>query len=374
MNGLRRAYQILAPVLWTVAFAIPATYVALWAVTSFYEVPLEVGAFRFERAWALLLLPAALLVLVARGWLQRVSAPRIKISRGHDVALGKRGWRVWLKESTTGMRVVAVTLMAFALAGPQSIHARDRSELEGIDIVLVLDLSLSMQAADIQPSRFEATKQVVDQFIARRPNDRIGSVVFGRDAYTLLPLTTDKQALRTMIAELELGMIDGRGTAIGNAVATGLNRLRQSEAESKVVILLTDGDSNAGNISPEQAAQFAKTMDVKVFTILMGASEDARVQRGTGLLGQALFDRGNFPINPELLEEMATTTGGEFFRATDRSGLERSFHAILDRLERSEIEDLGTIYGELFPAFLWPAFILVGVELFLGVLVFRRWP
>jgi Ca-activated chloride channel family protein len=177
-----------------------------------------------------------------------------------------------------------------------------------------------------------------------------------------------------MIAELELGMIDGRGTAIGNAVATSLNRLRQSEAESKVVILLTDGDSNAGNVSPDQAAQFARTMNVKVFTILMGESEEARVQRGTGLLGQPLFDRGNFPINPELLEEMATTTGGEHFRATDRQGLERSFHAILDALEKSEIEDAGTIYGELFPAFLWPAFILVGFELLLGVLVFRRWP
>ncbi len=371
---MRRAYEILAPVIWSVAFALPATYVVLWAVDSLYGVPLRTESFRFERPWALLLLPAAPLVLVARGWLLRVTAPRLRISRGHDVSLGGRGWRVWLKESTTGMRVTAVALMALALMGPQSIHARDRTELEGIDIVLTLDLSLSMQAGDIRPNRFEATKQVVDQFITRRPNDRIATVIFGRDAYTLLPLTTDKQALRTMIRELELGMIDGRGTAIGNAVATSLNRLRTSEAESKVVILLTDGDSNAGNISPEQAAQFAGTMGVKVFTILMGETEETRVQRGVDLFGRPLFDRGSFPVNPELLERMATTTGGEHFRVSDREGLERSFHAILDRLEKSEIEDAGTVYGELFPAFLWPAFGLLGIELLLGALLFRRWP
>ena len=371
---MRRAWEILAPLAWTVAFALPTTYLVLWGVESFYEVPLRTDSFRFERPWALLLMPAALLVLAARGWLQRASAPRLQISRGHDIALGRRGWRVWLKESTTGMRVTAVALMVLALMGPQSIHARDRTELEGIDIVLTLDLSLSMQAADIRPNRFEATKQVVDDFIARRPNDRMGAVIFGRDAFTLLPLTTDKQALRTMIQELSLGMIDGRGTAIGNAVATALNRLRSSEAESKVVILLTDGDSNAGNVSPEQAAQFAETMDVKVFTILMGQTGEANVQRGVDLFGRPLFDRGNFPVNPELLERMATATGGEHFHASDREGLERSFHAILDRLEKSEIEDAGTVYGELFPAFLWPAFALLGVELLLGVLLFRRWP
>jgi Ca-activated chloride channel family protein len=370
----QKVIRFLAPIGWTLFFALPTLYGVLWAVDAIYEVPLRPESFRFERPWAALLIPSALLVLVARGYVQRYASPRLLVSRGPDLARGRRGFRIWAKDSTTGMRVTAVALVAFALMGPQSIHARDRAELEGIDIVLTLDASLSMQAADIQPNRFLATQAVVDNFVQRRPNDRMGAVIFGRDAYTLLPLTTDKDALRTMIAELELGMIDGRGTAIGNAVATALNRLRESEAESKVVILLTDGDSNSGNVSPDQAAEFASVMGVKVFTILMGQSDEARVQRGTGFGGRPIFDVGNFPVNPELLRHMAEQTGGEYFHVADRQGLERSFHAILDTLEKSELEDLGRVYGELFPAFLWPAFLLLAFELIAGVLIFRRWP
>jgi len=371
---LRKVLRFLSPLAWTFFFALPTTYAVLWAVDGVYEVPLRPDSFRFERPWAALLLPAAFFVLVSRGYIQRFAAPRLLVSRGRDLAMSRGGFRIWAKDSTIGMRVTAVTLVAFALMGPQSIHARDRAELEGIDIVLTLDSSLSMQAADIQPNRFLATQAVVDEFVQRRPNDRMGAVIFGRDAYTLLPLTTDKEALRTMIAELELGMIDGRGTAIGNAVATALNRLRDSEAESKVVILLTDGDSNSGNVSPDQAAEFASVMGVKVFTILMGQSDEARVQRGTGFGGRPIFDVGNFPVNPELLQHMAEQTGGEYYHVADRQGLERSFHAILDTLEKSELEDLGRVYGELFPAFLWPALFLLAFELFAGALIFRRWP
>jgi Ca-activated chloride channel family protein len=231
-----------------------------------------------------------------------------------------------------------------------------------------------MQASDILPNRFEAMKEVVDDFLQRRPNDRIGAVIFGRDAYTLLPLTTDKEALRGMIAEMQLGMVDGRGTAIGNALGTALNRLRTSEAESRVVILLTDGDSNSGNVSPEQGAEFAQTMGVRVYTILMGQDDQARVQAGTDVFGRPLWDRGSFPINPELMRRLAERTGGESFVASDRSGLEQSFHTILDRLERSEIEDTGRVYGELFPAFVGPALALLVLELVLGALWLRRWP
>ncbi|RLB56239.1 MAG: VWA domain-containing protein [Deltaproteobacteria bacterium] len=373
MTG-RRLARLLAPVAYTLLFALPTAYGVLWAIDTIYEVPLRVDSFRFERPWAGLLIPAALVVLIARGYLQRFAAPRLLVSRGHTLAKGPRGRRVWAQDSTVGMRVTATALLAFALMGPQSIHARDRAELEGIDIVLTLDASLSMQAADVQPNRFAATQAVVDDFIRRRPNDRIGAVIFGRDAYTLLPLTTDKEALRTMIMELTLGMIDGRGTAIGNAVATALNRLRDSEAESKVIILLTDGDSNSGNVSPDQAAEFASVMGVKVFTILMGQSDEARVQRGTGFGGRPIFDVGNFPVNPELLRDMAEHSGGEFYHVTNRQGLERTFHAILDTLEKSELEDLGRVYGEIFPAFLWPAFFLLALELFAGAILLRRWP
>lgn len=387
---MSRFLRWLLPVGWTLFFLVPTTYVVLWLVEARFEVPIDAESFRFERPWAWLLLPAALLVLVARGYLHEQRAPRMKLSRVHDLALiGRRGWRTWIKHAPTGLRVTAITLFVVALMGPQSIHARDTADIEGIDIVLTLDLSLSMQASDIRPNRFEATKQVVDEFLQRRPNDRIAAVVFGRDAYTLMPLTTDKEALRGAIGELDLGMIDGRGTAIGNAVGTALNRLRDSEAASRVVILLTDGDSNSGNVSPEQAADIARTLPhplgnegpdgedrqgVKIYTILMGRSADARTQRGQDIFGQPVWDTGSFPINPELLQEMAETTGGEHFTVSDREGLERSFHAILDRLDRTEIEDAGRVFGELFPAFLWPALALLILELLLGSLVLRRWP
>ena len=199
-------------------------------------------------------------------------------------------------------------------------------------------------------------------------------MVFGRDAYTLSPLTSDHEALRAMISELQLEVIDGRGTAIGNGIGTALNRLRKSTAKSKVVILATDGDSNSGNVSPMQAAEFARTLGVKVYTILMGKAGEAPVQTGVDLFGRPVFDRGNFPINPELLKKVAAETGGEAYQVSDREGLERSFHAILDKLERSQLEDAGRIYGELFPAFAGPAVVLILLELLLAAFALRRWP
>jgi Ca-activated chloride channel family protein len=353
--------------------ALAASVVSL-LIERVYEVPLSPESFRWQRPFAGLLLIAGALVLLVRGPLRRHRSPRLLVSQASQLAALPQGWRAWIEPVLVGARVVAVLLMGLALMGPQSIHARDATEVQGIDIVLSLDLSLSMQAADIKPDRFTATQNVVDDFIVKRPNDRIGAVIFGRDAHTLLPLTTDHQALRSMISELQLGVIEGRGTAIGNGIGTALNRLRRSQAKSKIVILLTDGTSNSGNVSPLQAADFAKTLGVKVYTVLMGASGDAPVQSGLDLFGRPVFDRGNFPVNPELLKEVATLTGGESFQVADREGLERSFHTILDRLRKSEIEDAGRVYGELFAAFLGPALLLLVLEALLASLLQRRWP
>lgn len=372
---MKRWVEVLVSVVWTLLLLTISFYLVWWWIERVYEVPFEWGSFRFERPWAGLLLPAGLLVWVARSWLLRDALPRLRVSRGADLAkVARPTLRQWIAPITTAARVVAVMLLALALMGPQSIHARDDSEVQGIDIVLALDVSLSMQASDILPNRFEAMKAVVDDFVQRRPNDRIGAVVFGRDAYTLLPLTTDKEALRAMIAELELDMIDGRGTAIGNALGVSLNRLRHSTAESRVIILLTDGDSNSGNVSPEQAAEFAHNMDVRVYTVLMGQDDSAAVQQGTDIFGRPVMGRGEFPINPELMRHIAEETGGQAFLVGDRQSLERSFHSILDSLERSVIEDQGRVYGELFPAFVWPALALMALELLLSALWLRRFP
>ena len=367
---------------WFVFFTLVIFFAAIEIAERAYGVPFELNIFhdfgpetmRFERPWAAFALLAVPLVLWRRGFLDHKWTPRLRVSRAADMARAGGSWKTLFLPILPAIRAAVVFAIAIALMGPQSIHARDSSEVDGIDIVLTLDLSLSMEAADITPNRFNAAQAVVDEFIRRRPNDRIGAVIFGKEAYTLLPLTTDHEALRNMVSELQLGMIEGRGTAIGNALGVSLNRLRKSTAKSKVVILLTDGESNSGNVSPEQAADFAKTMGVKVYTVLMGESDEANVQRGQDLFGRPIVDRGNFPINPALLETMAKKTGAEAFRATDRKGLEESFHNILNRLEKSQIQDAGRVYGELFPALLGPALLLLVLELLATTFIFRRFP
>jgi Ca-activated chloride channel family protein len=344
---------------------------------------------QFARAWLapLLSLPPLSVWLARR--MQRSRVPRVRMSRSpftpiQMVASGRgasnptpiptpthpspRAWwwprtlRVTLQPLPDTLRAVALLCIGVAMLGPRHIQATRTTSTSGIDMVLTLDASLSMQATDIPPNRFEATKTVVDDFIARRGDDRIGCVIFGRDAYTLLPLTTDHDVLRRVIADLQLGMVDGRGTAIGNAIGVSLNRLRSSKAKSKVMILLTDGDSNSGNIAPEQAASYAKQLGVKVFTLLVGEPDaNARAQ------GAQLFEpraaRSTFPVNPDLLQSIASRTGGDFFQVTDRASLEKSFHAILDRLERSTLQDKGRIVTELFFVFVAPALLWLAIEL-----------
>ena len=347
--------------------------VSLRWLESRYQLLITDEQLRFERPWAALLLLAAPMAWLGRVWVQRLSRPRLQFSRVAALRNSGGSWRGRLANLPSALRAVALALLVVGLAGPQSIHARDTAEVSGIEIILTLDMSRSMEAADIRPTRFKATKSVVRDFIDRRPNDRIGAVVFGRDAYTLLPLTTDREALRTALRGLELDQIDGRGTAIGNAVGVSLNRLKRSRAKSKVMILLTDGESNAGNVSPSQAADLATAMEVKIYPILMGVSDEAPVQQSTGLFGRAIFGTANYPVNPELLEQMADKTGGEFFLVSDREALEQSFHRILDALEKTDIEDAGKMYTELFPAFVGPALIFLAMEL-LVLLWLRRWP
>ena len=367
--GRRRSWAIA----WLAVAAFAGLVISLRYLESKYQLLISDEQLRFERPWAALLFIAVPMTWLGRVWVQRSSRPRLQFSRTAALRIDKPSWRVRLVDLPSALRSVAVALLVVGLAGPQSIHARDTAEVSGIEIILTLDMSRSMEAGDIRPTRFKATKSVVRDFINRRPNDRIGAVVFGIDAYTLLPLTTDREALRTALRGLQLDQIDGRGTAIGNAVGVSLNRLKRSRAKSKVMILLTDGESNAGNVSPSQAADLASAMGVQIYPILMGVSESTPVQRGTGIFGRAIYGTGNYPVNPELLGEMAEKTGGEFFQVSDREALEQSFHQILDELEKTDIEDAGRMYTELFPAFVGPALLFLLVELLL-LLWLRRWP
>jgi len=223
-------------------------------------------------------------------------------------------------------------------------------------------------------TRLDTAKEVILDFVARRKNDRIGVVVFGRSAYILSPPTLDKSLLATLVSKMELGLIDGNGTAIGDAVGTAVARLRRSTARSKAIILLTDGDSNAGSIAPDYAAHLAQTQAVRVYTVQIGNGDDVDVQEGTDIFGQPRFVREHFPVNPELLRRMASTTGGDSFVANDKKGLEQSMHQILDKLEKTRFEAQAATMEDLFPFLLLPAVALLALEALLRVLIVRRFP
>jgi Ca-activated chloride channel family protein len=238
----------------------------------------------------------------------------------------------------------------------------------------LVDEDVGVARAEVPSDVLAAAKEVVAEFIRRRRSDRIGVVVFGREAYTVVPPTLDYTVLQRMVDALSLELIDGGGTAIGDGLGTALNRLRRSDARSKVVVLLTDGANNAGHVDPREAAQLAVALRAKVYTVLVGQSDEAPVQEGVDLAGRPVYQTQRFPVDPALLEEIARQTGGEFFRAADRATLERSFHRILDQLERSKIADAGVRYGELYAPVAIAALLCLVLEAVLAATRLRRFP
>ena len=212
--------------------------------------------FRFAHPLVLAAVPVTLLLAAWFG-IRRHRPAYLVHSRASELGARKAGVIARLRDLPVALRLFAMALLGMALARPQTSTRDDNLELDGIDIVVTLDMSGSMEERDLVPNRLEAAKAVIADFVRRRPSDRIGLVIFGREAYTYAPLTLDHGTLLRMVADLRSGIVDGRGTAIGNGLGVALARLRKSEARSKVIILLTDGDNNAGNISPIQSATFA---------------------------------------------------------------------------------------------------------------------
>jgi Ca-activated chloride channel family protein len=230
------------------------------------------------------------------------------------------------------------------------------------------------KAGGPRATRLDIAKEVIVDFISRRKTDRIGVVVFGKAAYVLAPPTLDYSLLTHLVRQMDLDIIDGAGTAIGDALGTGVARLRRSEAKSKAVILLTDGDSNAGSISPEYATHLAQGQGIRTYTVQIGNGDEVDVQDGVDIFGQPRFVRAHFPVNPELLKKIAAETGGESFFANDRAALEESMHAILDRLEKTRILSQSATMEDLFPLLLLPAVLLLVLEAAVRVVVLRRFP
>jgi Ca-activated chloride channel homolog len=325
------------------------------------------GALSFAHPWALLgllaLAPAIWLLRRRRNGLPRLRLPDGEVARALQPSAWARLW--WLPGA---LLVLAVALTSIGVSGPR-LRASRRQDLsvEGIDIVVAFDLSTSMLAADFRPKdRITVAKEVLKSFIASRQNDRIGLVVFAGEAYTQCPLTLDYKVLESLLDQVRTGVIVD-GTAIGNALGTAVNRLRESDAKSRVVILITDGDNNAGNLSPRQAAGIAKDLGIKVFTILIGRGGRVPYPTGTDLFGRTTYEPVEIDVNPDLLQEIAKLTGGSYYAATDKESLERGLSDVLDSLEKSKIYDAGgsTRYDEWYARLFVPAalFGLLGVAL-----------
>ena len=246
----------------------------------------------------------------------------------------KHTGKIWLRHVLFALEVLVIVFLVIALARPQSSNSWQTYTSEGIDIVLALDISGSMLARDFTPDRLEAAKEVATKFILERPQDKIGLVIFAGESFTQCPLTTDQAVLVNLLREVKSGMIED-GTAIGLGLANAVNRLKDSPAKSKVVILLTDGVNNRGAIAPATAAELAKTYGIRVYTIGVGTYGEAPypVQTPFGIQLQ------NVPveIDEEVLQQIATLTGGKYFRATDNDKLTQIYQEI-DQLEKSKIE------------------------------------
>ncbi|MED5354502.1 MAG: VWA domain-containing protein [Bacteroidota bacterium] len=269
-------------------------------------------------------------------------------------------------------RMIALSLLIIALARPQVIDMSTRvKNNQGIDIVMAIDVSASMLAKDLKPNRLEALKDVAANFIRSRTTDRIGLVEYAGESYTKTPITSDKSIILRSLKEIEYNTIIEGGTAIGMGLATSVNRIKDSKAISKVVILLTDGVNNSGFIDPLTAAELANEFGIKIYTIGLGTNGMALSPIGIDSRGKFNYANAKVEIDEKLLNEIADLTGGKYFRATNNSKLKEIYDDI-DKLERSDIEEF-KYYNvqEKYRIFLLPALILIGLEMILKFTLFR---
>lgn len=271
------------------------------------------------------------------------------------------------------LRALAFAALVIAIARPRQTLKEEDIKAEGIDICLVMDLSSSMLAQDFKPDRLEVSKRVAADFVSKREYDRIGLSVFSGEAFTQCPLTTDHRVVKEFLASLRCGMLED-GTAIGMGLATAVNRLKESESKSKVVILLTDGVNNAGYIKPLTASEIAREFNVKVYTIGVGSTGDALTPVSRRSDGRYIFGLARVEIDEDLLRQIADMTGGKYFRATSAEGLAKVYEEI-DQLEKTEIE-VTTVkrYSEEFHRFALGGLLLLILELLLRYTIFKTIP
>lgn len=321
-----------------------------------------------EFFWLFLLLPFAM------GWYffkRKEEKPTLKISslqgfKASQSVLPK------LKPVLFAMRLLALSALIIAMARPRTVDVSSkRNTTNGIDIVMAIDLSSSMLAKDFKPNRMEALKEVAASFVEARPNDRIGVVVYAAEAYTKTPVTSDKAVVLDAINTIKYDNVLQDGTGIGMGLATAVNRLKDSKAKSKVIILMTDGVNNAGFIEPVTAAEFAKEFGIKVYTIGIGTNGNALFPYAIAPNGGFLYKMLPVEIDEQLMKDIAKKTGGKYFRAQSNSNLESIYNEI-NKLEKTEIEDLKFVnYDEKYRPLVWLAGLLLLIEIILRNTIFR---
>ncbi|MEP7278222.1 MAG: VWA domain-containing protein [Bacteroidota bacterium] len=325
----------------------------------------------FAQPWMLALL--ALLPLFGWWYFTRQASRQatVLISSVSRVK-GIRSWKTTLRHLPFIFRLLCIACIIVALARPQIRNDEELVNGEGVDIVLAIDVSGSMLAQDFTPNRMEAAKEVAANFVANRPTDRIGIVIFSGESFTLCPLTTDQQVLKTQIYNIQSGLLED-GTAIGSGLATSVDRLRSSKSKSKVVILLTDGENNGGQIPPLTAKELAKATGVKVYTVGVGTEGFAQTPMQTQS-GAVVMQKEKVNIDEKLLTQIAVETGGKYFRAKDNESL-RNIYTEIDKLEKSKIEVTALKrYSEKFFPFAIAALAFLLTEMVLRFTLFKKFP
>ncbi|WP_336067646.1 VWA domain-containing protein [Mesoflavibacter sp. CH_XMU1404-2] len=318
--------------------------------------------------WLLLALPLAILWYVLK---HKHQTAELKISslKGFKA---KQSWLPKLKHALFALRLIALALLITALARPRTSETKSKTKTtRGIDIVMAIDVSASMLAKDLRPNRLEALKDVASEFIKGRPNDRIGLVEYAGESYTKTPITSDKAIVLRSLDDIKYNTIIEGGTAIGMGLATSVNRLKDSKAKSKVIILLTDGVNNSGAINPTIASELAVEFGIKVYTIGLGTNGMALSPVAILPNGRFQYDRVQVEIDEELLKSIATATGGKYFRATNNQKLAQIYDEI-NKLEKTEIDEIKfTTYQEHFRPFVIAAMVLLLLEYVMRITVFR---
>lgn len=318
--------------------------------------------------WLFLLIPIAIFWSF---WKKNKNAATLKISSTKGFGQSNSIWAK-LKPFLFVLRILGLSSLIIALARPRTVDISNKTKTtKGIDIVMAIDVSGSMLAKDLKPNRMDALKKVAQNFVMNRPNDRIGLVLYASEAYTKSPVTSDKKVILDALESVKYSTVLQDGTAIGVGLATAINRLKDSKAKSRVVILLTDGVNNAGFVEPQTASDIAKQYGIKVYTIGIGTNGNAMFPYAIAPNGEFLYKMMPVVIDEKLLQSIATNSGGKYFRATSNERLETIYNAI-NKLETTEIEELKFYdYDEKYRTFALFAGLLLLIEIVLRKTIYK---